>query len=88
MIKSIRIHNTSDGGTMDIGASDKSVIEVNGVRLSLAKLVELGQNAGAMVEIGNRGGTLTFTPHRCPEPPAPAVVEPDPAPRRRRAAAE
>lgn len=77
MIKSIRIHHTSDGGTLEIGVSAKTFVEVNGVRVALSTLLELAQNAGAMVEIGNRGGTLTFTPHRCPEPEP--VAPPKPA---------
>ncbi len=71
MIKSVRIHHTSDGGTMDVGASDNSVIEVNGAKLALTTLVELAMNAGAVAEIGNNGGTVTFKAHRCPEPIAP-----------------
>lgn len=73
MIKSIRIHNTSDGGMLDIGASDRTVIEVNGRRFPLASLLWLRELAesGTMVKLESVGPMISFTPHKCPEPEAP-----------------
>lgn len=84
MIKSVRIHHTSDGGTLDIGASDNTLIEVNGVKLALSALIELAQNAGAVAEVSIDSGAVTFKAHRCPEP----EQKPDPKPARKRASAE
>lgn len=64
MIKSVRIHHTSDGGTLDIGVSDKTVIEVDGVRVSLAALIQVG----GLVDVDRRGGELNFIPHLCQKP--------------------
>lgn len=64
MIKSMRIHHTSDGGTFDIGVSEKTVIEVGGTRVSLAVLLQVS----GLVEIGTVGGELRFAPHECQMP--------------------
>lgn len=73
MIKSVRIHHTSDGGTLDIGASEKSVIEINGHRFPVASLLWLRElaEAGTMVKLESVGPMISFTPHKCPEPEAP-----------------
>lgn len=82
MIKSIRILNTSDGGNLEIGASEKSIIEVGGQRFALAMLATLAdpKNVGATFAITSVGGVVAIEAHSCPKP------EPDenPAPKRGR----
>lgn len=70
MIRHMRIHNTSDGGQLDVGVSDKSVIEFNGLRFPLASLVWLRElaEAGTMVKLESVGPMISFAPHKCPEP--------------------
>lgn len=86
MIKSVRIHHTSDGGTLDIGASDKSVIEFGGMKFSLESLSALRAHAesGDVIKVETVGPMVSFSRHACPEP----EQKPDPKPARKRASAE
>ena len=87
MIKSIRIHHTSDGGSLEIGASDKSVIEVNGQKFALSMLATLAdpKNAGATFAITTVGGVVGIESHACPLPaPVEADTEAQPTRRARR----
>lgn len=88
MIRHMRIHNTSDGGQLDVGVSDKSVIEFNGLRFPLASLVWLRElaEAGTMVKLESVGPMISFTPHKCPEQKP--VSEPASKPARKKASDE
>lgn len=65
MIRHIRIHNTSDGGTLDIGASAKTIIEVNGAKISLLDIIQLSMLS--LAEVVKVDGLTTVISHRCPE---------------------
>lgn len=80
MIRHIRVHNTSDGGMLEIGVSDKTFIELNGVRISLFDIIQLSQLS--LAEVTKVGQMTTVLSHRCPEPEAKA----EPRPARKRAA--
>ena len=74
MIRSIRIHHTSDGGTLEIGASEKTIIEVNGVKINVLEIVQLAQLK--LAEVIPVDGLVTVVSHRCPEPQPVETVEP------------
>lgn len=70
MIRQIRVHHCNDGGMLEIGVSDKTVIEFNGVKFALSSLLELRAHAesGHVLDTETVGPHVSFSVHACPEP--------------------
>ena len=85
MTRSIRLHHCSDGGSMEIGTSEKTVIEVGGQKFALSMLATLAdpKNVGQTFTIATTDGVVGIEAHACPLVPA-LPAEAPPAKRARR----